>query len=169
MGTCAVAWRGDALTAVVLPTSERSAVDRIRRRHPEVLSAAPPHEVRRAITEMTAHLNGAPRDLRAVVVDLTGVPEFERRVYALTRAIPPGVTRTYGDVATALGDPSLARAVGQALGHNPLPLVIPCHRVLAAGGLLGGFSAPGGTETKRRLLALERAPAVSQIGLFEPA
>ena len=102
-----------------------------------------------------AHLAGQPQDLRDLPLDFSGVQDFERRVYAAARALDPGQTCTYGEMAHAIGQPAALRAVGQALGHNPWPLVIPCHRVLAAGGRLGGFSAPGGSETKRRLLVLE--------------
>jgi methylated-DNA-[protein]-cysteine S-methyltransferase len=92
---------------------------------------------------------------------MAGVPEFDRRVYEVARAIAPGETLSYGDVATRLGDPTAAREVGQALGRNSFPVVVPCHRVVAAAGRLGGFSAPGGTTTKRRLLAIEAAHAAS--------
>ena len=91
---------------------------------------------------------------------MTGVPDFDRRVYAEARSIAPGETRTYGEIAARLGDPGLSRAVGQALGRNPFVIVVPCHRVLAAGGKAGGFSAPGGVETKRRLLEIEGARAL---------
>jgi methylated-DNA-[protein]-cysteine S-methyltransferase len=107
-------------------------------------------------------------DLRTIPVVLADTP-FERRVYALTRDIPPGPTRTYGELAAAAGDATLARAVGQAMARNPVPLIVPCHRVLAAGGALGGFSAPGGTETKHRLLQLEGAAIAAQLGMFDRA
>src|SRR5207244_11104545 len=93
--------------------------------------------------------------------------EFHRRVYAIARAIPPGRTLTYGDIANRLGDPTAARAVGRALGENPFPIVVPCHRVLAANGKLGGFSAPGGPPTKLTLLRIEGAEAAAQLGLFD--
>ena len=88
---------------------------------------------------------------------MDGVPEFHRRVYEAARAIPPGNTLSYGDIAKRVGAPGAARAVGQALGRNPFPIVVPCHRVLAAGGKIGGFSAQGGVATKRRMLAIEGA------------
>jgi methylated-DNA-[protein]-cysteine S-methyltransferase len=87
------------------------------------------------------------------------VPEFHRRVYDVARAIPPGETLSYGEVAARLGEPAAAQAVGRALGRNPFPIVVPCHRVVAANGALHGFSAPGGIETKRRMLAIEGALA----------
>jgi len=102
-------------------------------------------------------LNGKPNDLREVVLDLDGVPDFNRSVYEITRAIPPGQTMTYGDIAKRVGGVELSRDVGQALGRNPCPIVVPCHRVLAAGGKPGGFSANGGVSTKLKMLAIEGA------------
>src|SRR5262249_61450420 len=93
-----------------------------------------------------------------VRLDRTGVPAFRRRVYEAARTIPPGQTLSYGEVAACAGSPGAARAVGQALGKNPFAIVVPCHRVLAAGGRVGGFSAQGGIATKLRLLALQSAP-----------
>jgi methylated-DNA-[protein]-cysteine S-methyltransferase len=98
---------------------------------------------------------------------MDGVPPFERRVYEVARTIVPGATLAYGDIAARLGAPGEARAVGQALGHNPFPLVVPCHRVLAAGGKVGGFSANGGIATKLRLLSIEGAQTSSAPPLFE--
>ncbi len=102
-------------------------------------------------------MHGQPVDLTPVALDMEGVPPFYRRVYDIARTIPPGRTLTYGDVAIKLGDPTNARAVGQALGRNPFPIVVPCHRVLAAHGSIGGFSASGGAATKRRMLMIEGA------------
>jgi methylated-DNA-[protein]-cysteine S-methyltransferase len=115
----------------------------------------------RAIDGIVALLGGEPADLTAVPLDMERLPAFQRAVYEIARTIPPGDTLTYGEIAARLGDPGTARAVGQALGSNPFPIVVPCHRVLAAGGRLGGFSAHGGTATKLRLLTLERARAVT--------
>jgi methylated-DNA-[protein]-cysteine S-methyltransferase len=126
---------------------------------PSVSDVEPPPEVAHAIDGITALLRGEPVDLLDVVLDMDGVPEFHRRVYELTRQILPGETKTYGELAMALGEPGAARAVGQALGRNPFPIVVPCHRVLAAGGKSGGFSAPGGVTTKMRLLEIEGASA----------
>ena len=106
---------------------------------------------------MQTHLAGDSRDLRQVPLDWSGVHDFESRVCRATRALGPGQTCTYGEMAHALGEPAVLRAVSQALGRNPWPLVVPCHRVLAAGARLGGFSASCGNETKRRLLVLEAA------------
>jgi methylated-DNA-[protein]-cysteine S-methyltransferase len=92
-----------------------------------------------------------------VTIDTAGVADFNRRVYAIARTIAPGATLSYGEIAERLGDRNLARDVGQALGQNPFPVIVPCHRVLAAGGKSGGFSAPGGVATKLRLLTIEGA------------
>jgi methylated-DNA-[protein]-cysteine S-methyltransferase len=100
-------------------------------------------------------------------VDLTGVPPFEQRVYALLREVGPGATITYGELAERAGSPGAARAVGAAMGRNPVPVIIPCHRVLAGGGRSGGFSAPGGVSTKFRLLEIERASRTGGALLFD--
>lgn len=106
---------------------------------------------------MVALLRGEPRDLRDLPLELDGLPEFQRRVYEIARTIPPGSTLSYGELARRMGVPGAARAVGQALGKNPFPIVVPCHRVLAAGGKMGGFSAAGGVSTKARMLRIEKA------------
>jgi methylated-DNA-[protein]-cysteine S-methyltransferase len=106
---------------------------------------------------MTSLVAGEPIDLTGVQIDLSKAPSFHQRVYEITRAIPPGHTRTYGEIASELGDLSASRAVGQALGRNPVPLIVPCHRVLAAAGRSGGFSANGGVALKHELLAIEGA------------
>jgi methylated-DNA-[protein]-cysteine S-methyltransferase len=116
--------------------------------------------------DIQALLRGEKPDLLDAQLDLTRVPEFNAKVYAIARAIPPGDTRTYGDIAVQLGDKLLAQQVGAALGKNPWPIVVPCHRVTAAGGKLGGFSARGGVDTKIRLLEIEGAKAVGQRDLF---
>ena len=154
--------------AVQLPgASEARTRDRIARMFPEAQETAPPPEVGVTIAAIAALLRGEPVDLSGSILDESRVPEFHRRVYAIARAIPAGRTLTYGEVAGRLGDPGAARAVGQALGENPFPIVVPCHRVLAAHGKLGGFSAPGGTTTKLKLLRIEGAEAAAQLGLFD--
>ncbi len=160
LGTMALAWCGDVTSQVRLPEADAGLTrQRLLQRVPgaQELAAgeAAPVWVQTAIQAMQAHLQGQPHDLRDVPLELASVGPFEQRVYAAARALDPGQTCTYGELARAIEDPSALRAVGQALGHNPWPLVVPCHRVLAAGGKLGGFSAPGGADTKRRMLALE--------------
>jgi methylated-DNA-[protein]-cysteine S-methyltransferase len=154
LGACGIAWGPRGIVAVQLPGPDERSLRRAGGSR-----AAPPADVQRAIDEIVALLDGAPRDLSTVVLDMERVPEFNRRVYAVAREIPPGATLTYGEVAERVGERGAAQAVGQALGRNPFPIVVPCHRVVAANGALHGFSAPGGIETKRRMLAIEGAGA----------
>lgn len=168
-GACALAWSDSGLTQVRLPDhSEALTRANLLARQPQAEHdpEGGPLFVATAIEQMRAHLAGSPHHLRELPLDLSGVRGFELRVYVATRALDPGQTCTYGELANALGDPAAMRAVGQALGHNPWPLVVPCHRVLAAGGRLGGFSAPGGTDTKRRLLVLEAGMVRREDQLF---
>jgi len=130
---------------------------RVVRRFPQSLESTPPPFVQHAIEGIIALLEGEARDLSDVPLDLDDVPEFHRKVYDAARTIKPGTTLSYGEIAARLGEPDSARAVGQALGRNPIPIIVPCHRVLAADGGTGGFSAPGGTSTKLRLLVIEGA------------
>ena len=158
IGRCGVAWTERGISFVQLPEANDARTRaRIARSCPGVSESAPPPGVARAIAGMTSLVAGARIDLTTVAIDLSSVPAFHRRVYEITRAIPPGRTRTYGEIATELGDLSASRAVGQALGRNPVPLIVPCHRVLAASGKSGGFSASGGVALKRELLAIEGA------------
>jgi methylated-DNA-[protein]-cysteine S-methyltransferase len=160
VGLCGVAWDTRGLVGVQLPAATRSAASaRLASLRPGLQERRPPYPpaVDHAIGEIRALLGGGRTTLTDIVLDLDGLSTFDRRVYDVTRAIRPGETLTYGDVALRLGDPGLSRAVGQALGRNPFPIVVPCHRVVAAAGELGGFSAPGGTTTKRQLLAIEAA------------
>ena len=166
LGTASIAWSERGVVGVQLPEADVSSLrTRLRRQFPNSSEAPPQPEIQRAIDAMTALLRGESRDLDDVALDVTHVPPFDRQVYEIARTIPPGKTLTYGQIATALGDVHLARDVGQALAHNPFPLVVPCHRVLAAGGKLGGFSARGGVTTKQRLLTLERANVSWQLPL----
>jgi methylated-DNA-[protein]-cysteine S-methyltransferase len=166
LGQCGIAWRDDgpsvvrpAVTLLQLPaaTAERTE-SRIARASGARGPSAPPAVIAEIIERLRKHLEGEAQDLRDILVDLTGADDFARRVYEAAREIPPGQTRTYGEIAKALGQPREAQAVGQALGKNPIALIIPCHRVVAAGGKPGGFSAHGGRATKASLLAVEGAP-----------
>jgi methylated-DNA-[protein]-cysteine S-methyltransferase len=158
VGCCAVAWRGDLVVGTWLPGTTPAATRRaVLRRHPDAEEATPVPPAAHAIDGVTRLLAGEEVDLRDVPLDMTGVPAFQQQVYAVIRALPRGVTMTYGEIAAKLGAPGGAQAVGQAMGHNPFPIVVPCHRVLAAGGANGGFSAPGGVDTKLKLLAIEGA------------
>ncbi|MFN4120974.1 methylated-DNA--[protein]-cysteine S-methyltransferase [Acidovorax sp.] len=169
LGACGIAWGPAGIVAVQLPEQSAEATRaRLLRKLPQCHAAAtPPQAVRDAITGIQALLAGEPRDLREVRLDMEGLPPLHQQVYAVARAIAPGSTLTYGDVARQLGNPGLARAVGQALGANPFAPVVPCHRVLAAGGQPGGFSASGGAATKLRMLAIEGACPGGTLPLFD--
>jgi methylated-DNA-[protein]-cysteine S-methyltransferase len=169
VGAVGIVWGDAGVLGVQLPEGTEAATrTRLTRSHPEATEAASelPAEIQRAIDGIVALLSGQPDDLRHVVLDLESVPAFNRRVYDVAREIAPGQTLTYGEIAARIGEPRATREVGQALGHNPVPLIVPCHRVLAAGGKLGGFSARGGVTTKLRLLDIEGAEPNGQPALF---
>jgi methylated-DNA-[protein]-cysteine S-methyltransferase len=168
IGLCGLAWGERGLVGAQLPeTAPGAAWDRLRRRYPDAVEASPPPPaVQRTIERVNDLLAGGRDDLVDVELDFSIVPPFNRRVYEIARAIPPGETLTYGEIAVQLGDKLLARDVGQALGKNPWPIVVPCHRVTAAGGKPGGFSARGGVNTKLKLLGIEGAKAAAQTDLF---
>ena len=168
IGPCGIAWTKDAIATCQLPEHDREGtLRRLRRRHPDWIEATPPEWVQQVIGRVQALLDGAKDDLADVPLDMQGEPEFHRRVWELTRAIPPGRTRTYGDIARELGDVNVSRAVGQALGANPFAPIVPCHRVLGAGNSGTGFSATGGVDTKLRMLEIERARFGIEPGLFD--
>jgi len=158
IGHCAIVWNARGVAGVQLPeANERATRARTVKRYPAAQEAPPSSEIQQVIDGIVALLRGEPIDLTGVTIDNEGVPAFNRKVYAVARTIPPGQTLTYGAIAERLGDKLLAREVGTALGQNPCPIVMPCHRVLAAGQKTGGFSAPGGVVTKLRLLTIEGA------------
>jgi methylated-DNA-[protein]-cysteine S-methyltransferase len=168
VGKCGVTWGEHGIVGVQLPERNESAtLARLRRRFPRVSEATPPVDVQRAIDGIAAVLSGERRDLSGIELDMSGIPDFQRRVYAVARSIPPGATLSYGEIAERLGDRTMARDVGQAMGDNPFPIIVPCHRVLAAGGKVGGFSAAGGITTKLRLLTIEGAHIGEAPTLFE--
>jgi methylated-DNA-[protein]-cysteine S-methyltransferase len=168
IGQCGIVWRAHGITGVQLPeASEARTRARLVRRYPHAREAPPLADVRRVIDGIVALLRGEASDLSAAALDMDGVPEFDRRVYAVARDIAPGATLSYGEIAARLGERGLARDVGQALGRNPFPIIVPCHRVLAAGGKAGGFSANGGVTTKLRLLTIERARTSDAPTLFD--
>lgn len=168
IGWCGIAWGDAALVGVQLPEERGEAATRnvMRRRFGAMEAAAPPF-VGQVIRRLREWLQGAPDAMLDVALDMSGIPEFYRRVYEVTRAIPLGRTLSYGEIAARIGEPGAARAVGQALGRNPFAPIIPCHRVLAARTGPGGFSAGGGVATKLRLLQIEKAQLGSEPGLFD--
>ena len=168
IGTCALAWGPRGLVGEQLPeeNGEADTRARMRRRFANLSEAEPPDSARHAIAAIQGLLNGESDDLSAIVLDMSAVSEFHQRIYAIARRIPPGQTRTYGEIAAELGDKGLSRAVGQAMGHNPFAPVVPCHRVLAAGNKPGGFSAGGGALTKLRMLGIEGARPNGMASLF---
>jgi methylated-DNA-[protein]-cysteine S-methyltransferase len=168
IGICGVEWGPRGINGVQLPMgSEEKTRARIRQRHGDIEEAEPTTEVKATIGRIVDLLTGKPDDLLDIPLDLDGVPEFNRGVYDIARRIPPGKTLTYGDIAKLLGGVELARDVGQALGRNPCPIVVPCHRVLAAGNKPGGFSARGGVSTKLKMLAIEGAAVNHTPSLFD--
>lgn len=167
VGRCAIAWRGEKIAGVLLPAANDDAMQKaVRRRDDKAVEAAPPPFVQAAIEKIVALCRGEPVSFEGAVLDRAAIEPFAARVYDILLRTPFGETTTYGAIAEALGDRTLSRAVGEALGKNPFPIIIPCHRVVAAGGRMGGFSAPGGTATKRRLLEIEGAFAAEKLPLF---
>jgi methylated-DNA-[protein]-cysteine S-methyltransferase len=156
-GFGAVAWSEAGVARFVLPTASAAAAEkRLMRRAPDAQPAAPPPEIAEAIAEVRRYFAGEAADFSAVPLDLRDVDPLFARIYDALRRVGWGRTTTYGALAAAVGAArEAARDVGHAMAKNPMPLLIPCHRVLAAGGKLGGFSAPGGAETKARMLRLE--------------
>ncbi len=170
IGHCGMAWQGALLVGVQLPedAGEAQTLVRMQRRFPQLAECTMPPPVAAWAARVAALLRGAHDDLCDVPLALDTVPPFNARVYELARRIPPSKTMTYGEMAAALGEPGAARAVGQALGHNPFAPVVPCHRILAANGRAGGFSAGGGAATKMRMLDIEGALAHETLALFAP-
>lgn len=158
IGTCGLAFGPRGVTCFALPEATRDATEERLRRHASDGPTTPddgPAWLRDAVAEITTHLGGSPRSFASVPLDLAFATPFVRAVYEALRRVPAGQTTSYGELARAIGVAGAARAVGRAMASNPIPLLIPCHRVLAAGGKRGGFSAYGGLGTKERLLAIE--------------
>ena len=167
LGRCGVVWGSAGVSGFQLPEEDACATGaRLRRRFPHARAARPDAGVAQVISAVSALLETGRGDLADVPLDLSAVPAFDRGVLLATRAIPPGRTLTYGEVARTLGEDGAAQAVGRALGRNPVPVIVPCHRVVGGDGRLVGFSAHGGTALKRRLLALEGASVAAQGVLF---
>jgi methylated-DNA-[protein]-cysteine S-methyltransferase len=158
IGAVGLLWTDDGISDVVMAERDAEATRaRLRRHAPTAAEQAPTPEVGAAITRIIAHLDGELDPLRDIEIDLGEASGFRRGVYDIARSVDPGATITYGEIARRLGNPHAAREVGQAMGANPVPIIVPCHRVLAADNKMGGFSAPGGVSTKLKLLAIEGA------------
>ena len=163
LGFIGISWSDKGLTRLCLPQRDRAAVERRLLKHvrdagsaiPAELSSDAPAWVADLIGAITAYAAGAEVDFSGVPVDLSGVDDFRLAIYDAARKLQFGEITTYGELAVRAGHPGLPRETGAALGSNPVPLVIPCHRILAAGGKIGGFSAPGGSATKEKMLKLE--------------
>lgn len=169
LGICGIMWGEGGIRRIDLPEDEPEALRaRFRHLYPDYVEQAPPHRMQVVIDAVVDHLKTGVGDLSRFDIDLDGVADFERHVYEEVRKIPAGRTRTYGDLARAVDAPGSAQAVGQALAANPVALLVPCHRVVAAGGKIGGFSAGGGADTKRIILRIEGSEmGIIQDTLFE--
>ncbi|MEO8007890.1 MAG: methylated-DNA--[protein]-cysteine S-methyltransferase, partial [Betaproteobacteria bacterium] len=168
IGRCGIAWSERGIVGVQLPESrEPDTRARLLKNHPDAIEGTPPPDIQRALDSIVSLLAGKEADLSVAMLDMHRVPPFQRRVYEAARAIVPGATLSYGELAEQMGAGGSARAVGQALGRNPFAIVVPCHRVLAASGKIGGFSANGGIATKLRMLSIEAARASGHGVLFE--
>ena len=168
IGRCGIAWGEAGIVGAALPGSSD---DQLRRRFverfPGSAESPPPPALEPVIAAVVTLMQGEKVDLSQAPLDMTGAPPFHQRVYAVARKIPPGETMTYGEIALAMGEPrEAARAVGEAMGRNPFPILMPCHRVLGAGGKPGGFSAPGGVETKLKMLSIDGAKVGETPALF---
>jgi len=164
LGRCGIAWSARGVCCLHLPERSAHATRAyLLARFAGAQEREPSPPVREAIRRVQGLLRGQPDDLLSIALDLEVLPTFQRRVYAAARGIGVGQTASYGELARRIGAPGAARAVGQALGRNPVAIIVPCHRVLAAGGHIGGFSAQGGVTTKRRILLIEREACSAQL------
>jgi len=169
IGRCGIAWGEAGIVGAALPgPSDAQVRGRFQERFPGAVEGPPPAALEPVIAAVVSLLAGEKPDLSRAPLDLSATPPFHQRVYAVARKIPPGQTMTYGEIAQALGEPrEAARLVGEAMARNPIPILMPCHRALGAGGKPGGFSAPGGVETKLRMLQIEGATVGESPTLFD--
>ena len=168
VGRCGIAWCDGGIIGVQLPeVREIETRRRLFRLYPDARELPPPLSVETAIEGIAALLRGEGADLSGVALDLGGIPAFNARVYAFTRTIPRGQTRTYGDVAASIRASGAMRSVAQAIARNPFVIIVPCHRVLEAGGYADKISPNGGSISKRRLLSIEGAGSPTSKTLFD--
>jgi len=167
LGWCAIAWSEAGVVAGRLPQASEAVVRATMMKRFGEVEGDPPAFAAEAIAGVKALMADGTTDLSHIRLDQAAIPPLHVRLYEIARAIPAGQTLTYGEVAERLGDKNLAREVGRGLGLNPFPPIVPCHRILAASGKTGGFSAPGGVDTKLRLLNLEKARTTATPSLFE--
>jgi methylated-DNA-[protein]-cysteine S-methyltransferase len=156
-GFCGIAWNALGITRFQLPTRSAEATERnLLRRIPDATPGTPPAVIVDAVAAVMRYFEGEEIDFSGFTLDLSDQDDFFKQIYDAARQVGWGHTTTYGTLAKQLGaGPEAARDVGQAMAKNPVALLIPCHRVLAAGGKVGGFSAPGGSAAKVRMLELE--------------
>lgn len=171
IGDCAIAWNAaDRLTGVWLPEASSARLRaRIAQRRPDAAETEPNRDIAATVAAISTLLCGARTDLSEIRIEDSMLEPFDRQVYVAARTIPPGRVITYAALAERIGGAASARSVGQSLGRNPFPIVVPCHRIVAARGELGGFSAPGGAATKRCLLTIEDARLDGPGDLFDSA
>ena len=168
IGDCALAWNQVGVLAGWLPEASAARLrTRIVQRFAGAVEARPEGRIGEAVAAITALLGGERVDLGFVRIDDSRIDPFDRRVYAAARTIPAGRVVSYAELAARVGADATAREVGQSLGRNPFTIIVPCHRIVASGGELGGFSAPGGSATKRRLLTIEDARRDGADDLFD--
>ena len=168
IGRCGIAWGDSGVIGVQLPEArEIETRRRLFRLYPEARELRPPLNVELAIEGIVALLRGEGADLSGVTLDLSGLPAFNARVYAFTRTIPRGATRSYGEVAAGIRASGAVRSVAQAIARNPFVIIVPCHRVLEAGGYADKISPNGGSISKRRLLSIEGGGSPSSKTLFD--
>jgi len=166
IGAIAIAWTDKGVCWLQLPeASETKTVSLLKKKLPQASKAEPTVIIQRAIKLLQLHLSGTNQDFRGIPLDLSQCTEFSRQVYEATRKVLAGQVVTYADIANQIGQTSATRAVGRALGSNPVAIIVPCHRVIGKGGNMTGFSAFGGCDTKVRLLSIERALGSDKVSL----
>lgn len=166
IGYCGIAWNEDSIIGTALPgASPKQTAKQLKKRF-GAQPGEPPVFARDAMDGIRSLFNGERTDLSKIRCEFTGLSSFAEKILIEARKIPAGETRTYGDLAETIGDKKLARQVGKVLGQNPLPIIVPCHRIIGANGKLIGFSAPGGIKTKLQMLDIERSLGQREPSLF---